>query len=37
MFDISSIRHVSIGGSIFWLKVVDKYSNFKWSFFLKQN
>ena len=34
MFDIRSIRHVSIGGSKFWLKVVDEYSNFKCSFFL---
>ena len=36
MFDISSIRHVSIGGSKFWLKIIDEYSNFKWSFFLKK-
>jgi len=36
MFDISSIRHVSIGGSKFWLKIVDEYSSFKWSFFLKK-
>jgi len=35
LFDISSVRHVSIRGYKFWLKIIDEYSYLKWSFFLK--
>jgi hypothetical protein len=34
--DITSIKKKSIGGSKFWLVVVDDATNFTWSFFLKQ-
>ena len=34
-FDISSIKDVSLGGSKFWLLVVDESSDMCWSFFLK--
>jgi hypothetical protein len=34
--DITSIKKKSIGGSKFWLLVVDDATNFTWSFFLKQ-
>ena len=34
-FDISSIKDLSLGGSKFWLLVVDEYSDMCWSFFLK--
>jgi len=35
-FDISSIKDVSLGGSKFWLLVVDEATDMCWSFFLKQ-
>ena len=34
--DISSVRHESIGGSKFWVLLVDEFTKFKWSKFLKQ-
>jgi len=34
-FDISSIKDLSLGGSKFWLLVVDESSDMCWSFFLK--
>ena len=34
--DISSIQAVGIGGSKFWCLLVDKFTNVKWSFFLKR-
>ena len=34
-FDISSIRDVSIGGSKYWLLVIDEATDMCWSFFLK--
>jgi len=33
--DISSIKEKSLGGSKFWLLVVDEATHMKWSFFLK--
>ena len=33
--DISSIKERSFGGAKFWALVVDDYSDFCWSFFLK--
>jgi hypothetical protein len=34
-FDISSIKDESIGGSKFWLLIVDEATDYSWSFFLK--
>jgi Integrase core domain len=33
--DISSIKSTNYGGSKYWLLVVDDYSDFCWSYFLK--
>ena len=33
--DISSIKDVSYGGSKFWVLIVDDYTNYCWSIFLK--
>ena len=35
-FDISSIQDLSLGGSKYWLLVVDEASSMCWSFFLKR-
>jgi len=35
-FDISSIKNLSLGGSKYWLLVVDEATDMCWSFFLKQ-
>jgi hypothetical protein len=32
--DISSVKHISFGGSKFWLLLQDDYTNYLWSFFL---
>lgn len=34
--DISSIKHTSLGGSKFWLSVIDDATDMCWSFFLKK-
>lgn len=34
-FDLSWIDGVSLGGSKYWLLIVDEFSKFCWSFFLK--
>jgi hypothetical protein len=34
--DISSIKGESYGGSKFWALIVDDYSGYCWSYFLKQ-
>ena len=34
--DVSSVRHESIGGSRFWVLLVDEFTKYKWSKFLKR-
>ena len=33
--DVSSIKHKSFGGACFWLLIVDEYSDYCWSHFMK--
>ncbi len=35
-FDISSVRDVKFGGAEFWALVVDDYTDYCWSLFLKE-
>ena len=35
MFDISSIRAISQGGNKFWLLIMDEFTNYCWSYFLR--
>ena len=33
-FDISSIKHISLGGAKYWLLIQDEYTGYIWSYFL---
>ena len=35
--DTSSVKHTSLGGKKFWLRIVDLFTKNKWSYFIKQN
>jgi hexokinase len=36
MFDISSVQVTSHGGNKFWLLIMDEFTGFCWSYFLRQ-
>ena len=36
LLDVSSIKHQSLGGSKFWLLIIDDATDYCWSYFMKK-